>query len=192
MKEVLRSEGKRGDLLLASLELFSQKGYDGVSVRDIAKQAKVSEAALYKHFSGKEDLALYIFRKIISEYTKKVKEIAHRDISAIERLIAIQEYTYELYKEDATSIRFILLSQYAFWDSVEDEIKPHFLLKSLFLEGMEASEIAERPVYLWISMYSGLLLEPLVQYTFFGDEFPAWKDFVKQISDGIRRLITCH
>lgn len=192
MREILRSEGKKGDLILASLELFSQRGYDGVSVRDIAKQAGVSEAALYKHFSGKEDLALYIFRKIISAYTEQVRMIAQRKISTVDRLVAIQEYTYDLYQRDEMSVRFALLSQYAFWDTVEDEIKPHFLLKSLFLEGMEKKEIAIQPVYLWISLYSGLLLEPLVQYPFFEDELPRWENFVKEVSNSIRRLIEYH
>lgn len=189
MKEVLQSEGKKGDLLLASLDLFSHRGYDGVSVRDIAKQAGVSEAALYKHFSGKEDLALYIFRKIISEYTEKVKAIVEEDSSAADRLVKVQQYTYGLYRQDEVSIRFVLLSQYKFWDLVEDEIKPHFLLKRLLLEGMEKKEISSKPVYLWISIYSGLLLEPLVQYSFFGDEFPEWDEFVEQVGETIRHTL---
>lgn len=189
MKEILQSEGKKGDLLLASLDLFSRRGYDGVSVRDIAKQAGVSEAALYKHFAGKEDLAFYIFRKIIGEYTLKVKEISEEKSSAVERLVQVQKYTYRLYKEDEVSIRFVLLSQYKFWDLVEDEIKPHFFLKKLLLEGMEKGEISNKPVYLWISIYSGLLLEPLVQYSFFGDEFPEWEEFLEQMGETIRHTM---
>ena len=69
MFELLKHNGKKGDILKASLDLFATKGYDAVSVRGISKAADVSEAALYKHFEGKEDMALYIFNGIISEYT---------------------------------------------------------------------------------------------------------------------------
>ena len=190
MRELLVGEGKRGDLLLASLELFSTRGYDRVSVRDIAKQAGVSEAALYKHFAGKEELALYIFRIIIGEYTRQVRVVVQQGGSAIERLIHVQKLTYNLYQADEMSIRFALLSQYQFWDLVDDEIKPHFLLRQLLAEGMTNREIPKRPVYLWISLYSGLMLEPLIQYPFFGDEFPDWEEFSSQVGKSIGRILS--
>ncbi len=40
----------------AALELFLDKGYDRVSMRDIADAADVSTATIFKHFPGKEAL----------------------------------------------------------------------------------------------------------------------------------------
>ena len=40
----------------AALELFSQRGYDEVGVREVADAADVSTATLFKHFPGKEAL----------------------------------------------------------------------------------------------------------------------------------------
>jgi AcrR family transcriptional regulator len=40
----------------AALELFLERGYDQVSIRDIAEAADVSTTTLFKHFSGKEAL----------------------------------------------------------------------------------------------------------------------------------------
>lgn len=36
-----------------ALDLFSQRGYDGVSVRDIARAVGIRESSLYNHFPGK-------------------------------------------------------------------------------------------------------------------------------------------
>ena len=190
MKELFKEEGKKGQLLLSSLRLFSEQGYDRISVRDIAKAAGVSEAALYKHFKSKEEMALYIFKKIITEYTAQVSLIAEKDIDPIQKLCKIQKYTYQIYHRDPESIRFVLLSQYQFWDLVDDEIKPHFLLRQLLAEGMTNREIPKRPVYLWISLYSGLMLEPLIQYPFFGDEFPDWEEFSSQVGKSIGRILS--
>lgn len=41
-----------------AFELFGRYGYEGVSIGDIAKRAKLSKGALYWHFDGKE--ALYL------------------------------------------------------------------------------------------------------------------------------------
>ncbi len=40
----------------AALELFLERGYDTVSIRDIAEAADVSTTTLFKHFTGKEAL----------------------------------------------------------------------------------------------------------------------------------------
>ena len=190
MRELLASEGKKGQLLLSSLKLFSELGYDRVSVREIAKAAGVSEAALYKHFPSKEEMALYIFRKIISEYTFQASRIAKGEGTSIERLCEIQRLTYSLYQKDVESIRFALLSQYQFWDRLEDDEKPHFWLRSLLEEGMANGEIAKKPVYLWISLYSGLVFEPLIQYPFFWDELPEWGIFTNEVAQSIQHLLS--
>ena len=41
-----------------ALELFTERGYDGTSVREIAEQLGVSKAALYYHFKSKEAILL--------------------------------------------------------------------------------------------------------------------------------------
>jgi AcrR family transcriptional regulator len=40
----------------AALQLFLERGYDHVSIRDIAETADVSTATVFKHFTGKEAL----------------------------------------------------------------------------------------------------------------------------------------
>lgn len=40
----------------AALELFSERGFDAVGVREVAEAADVSTATLFKHFPGKEAL----------------------------------------------------------------------------------------------------------------------------------------
>ncbi|KUN41173.1 TetR family transcriptional regulator [Streptomyces longwoodensis] len=40
----------------AALQLFMERGYDRVSIRDVAEQADVSTATVFKHFTGKEAL----------------------------------------------------------------------------------------------------------------------------------------
>jgi len=43
----------KGALLRAALELFAAKGYEGTSVREIARSVGLSESVLYAHFDGK-------------------------------------------------------------------------------------------------------------------------------------------
>ena len=43
-------------ILEAALELFAQSGYSGTSMNDIAKQMGITKGALYKHYTGKQEI----------------------------------------------------------------------------------------------------------------------------------------
>ena len=49
-------EGRRGEILDAALAVFAEKGYEGGTMRDIATRVGVTEPALYRYFSGKQEL----------------------------------------------------------------------------------------------------------------------------------------
>jgi AcrR family transcriptional regulator len=49
------------EILRAAMKLFSQHGLAATTIRDIAKESGYTNPALYKHFVGKEELALYLF-----------------------------------------------------------------------------------------------------------------------------------
>lgn len=48
-------------ILRAALKLFSERGLAATSIRDIAVESRYTNPALYKHFGGKEELALHLF-----------------------------------------------------------------------------------------------------------------------------------
>lgn len=190
MHTLFSYEGKKQNLIQSALELFALKGYDGVSVRDIAKRAGVSEAALYKHFKGKEDLALSIFNMIIKEYSNRLLSIKENPTSAVDKLCAIVECTYDLYEMYPAEIRFALLSQYNFWDSLKTEIKPHFIIKTILEEGMAGEEIPRQEVYLWIAVYSGVMLQPLTQYPYFHEVLPDIPTLKNSVTQIVRKLLS--
>lgn len=180
--------GKREELLRASLTLFAARGYDAVSVRDIAKEAGVSEAALYKHFKGKEDMALYIFSAIIHYYTERLQQIEESADKAVSKLCSIVDTTYNLYREYPAEIRFALLSQYSFWDKVDEKHKPHFVIRKILEEGMLKGEIPQQEVYFWITVFSGIMLQPLAQYPYFHDVLPDFDDLKARVISLVPKL----
>src|SRR6266851_288596 len=52
---------KRPVIVRVATSPFGEKGIDATSMRDIADAAGVREAAIYRHFTGKEELARDIF-----------------------------------------------------------------------------------------------------------------------------------
>ena len=68
-------------IITTALDLFSKQGFDGVSVRDIAKQVGVRESALYKHFKSKQE----ILDKIAEKMSADVHEV-YKTVQAPEAL----------------------------------------------------------------------------------------------------------
>src|SRR5436190_10505592 len=50
------AEERRQQILELATELFARQGYQGTTTRQIAQQARVNEAIIFRHFPTKEDL----------------------------------------------------------------------------------------------------------------------------------------
>src|SRR2546427_9464064 len=55
-KRTRRGPHTRQQILDASLRLFSERGFARTTVRDIARQAGITDAAIYYHFESKQEL----------------------------------------------------------------------------------------------------------------------------------------
>ena len=51
----------RDKIMLVALELFSRKGYEGVSIMDITKEVGINKATFYSHYPSKAALLEKIF-----------------------------------------------------------------------------------------------------------------------------------
>jgi AcrR family transcriptional regulator len=78
-KNRMNAEERKQAIINAAKPLFAKKGFNGVSVRDIAKAADVSEALLYRHFPSKE--AMY---KDILDYSGRLMTISIEEMKKTE------------------------------------------------------------------------------------------------------------
>jgi TetR/AcrR family transcriptional regulator, regulator of cefoperazone and chloramphenicol sensitivity len=80
-----RSEHRGGDtsarILAVAVELFATRGYAGTSIRDITDRLAITKAALYYHFTSKEE----IIAALVAPLRAEVKALlAADDLSAPE------------------------------------------------------------------------------------------------------------
>lgn len=100
----LKSSGDRPDdaqnarerLFAAALESFSTKGFHGTTTRDIARAAGLSPAAMYVHYSTKEDL-LYAISKAGHDWSLAVvRSAAASATDPVQQLAALaHDFTLE-------------------------------------------------------------------------------------------------
>ncbi|MBQ6734501.1 MAG: TetR/AcrR family transcriptional regulator [Lachnospiraceae bacterium] len=73
-------------LLKTAYEMFSEYGYDSVTVEDITTRAGVSKGTFYSHFSAKEAVLTDHFRQVDNLYEDTYKELP-KDMPVLTKLI---------------------------------------------------------------------------------------------------------
>ena len=62
-------ETTKQKILTEALKLFSQNGYEAVSVEQIANAVGIKAPSLYKHYKGKRDIFDHILQRM-NEYSR--------------------------------------------------------------------------------------------------------------------------
>ena len=73
----------------AALVLFTERGVDGVSVKEVAAQAGISDGAMYRYYPSKYKLAHELMLTIHNRLTELVRSIAGTDQSFDDKIKAI-------------------------------------------------------------------------------------------------------
>ena len=121
------------EILLVSLHLFAQDGYEAVSVSQIAGELGITKGALYRHYQSKRD----IFDHILACMEQRDGEQAESHDMPQER----KEDAPETYQE-LSFVDFMAYSQslFAYW--TEDDFASSFR-KMLTLEQFRNAEMQE-------------------------------------------------
>ncbi len=96
----MRSEGLTYAISEAAVRLFLANGFDNTVMVDIASEAKVSEADLYTHFGSKEDIVLFVYQRINTEWQLRVEDFgADRLVNRFRRAIDVKLQLIAPYKQ---------------------------------------------------------------------------------------------
>lgn len=86
-----RKRGRRDEILEIAVGLFATRGYHGVSMDDIGKEAGVTGPALYHHFKGKDAMLVAALKPVseglLSGGHQRVQEHVGDPRAAIEALV---------------------------------------------------------------------------------------------------------
>jgi AcrR family transcriptional regulator len=74
---VQRKRGQRmQQIVRTAAELFGERGYDAVSLDDVAERLDVTKGLLYYYFASKDDLATAAIETLGSEWTARLQELS--------------------------------------------------------------------------------------------------------------------
>jgi AcrR family transcriptional regulator len=103
-----RYEKRRREVVDASIRLFSEKGYDGASLLDIADAVGLLKGSLYYYARSKEDLLYAIVEEVFDEGVAAAAELRSSDREPLDALRQSLERaaTYMLTHREQNAIYF--------------------------------------------------------------------------------------
>ena len=105
-----RARNARPKIERAALKLFIHEGIDAATTREIAEKAGVSEGALYRHYKGKDELALSLFMETHNRLGAMMAEVLSGDGNLDEKVLSAVTAYCELADEDFLLFSFHLVS----------------------------------------------------------------------------------
>jgi AcrR family transcriptional regulator len=90
------SNDSKDRLAMSALELFSERGFAGTSIRDIAKSTGLSLSNIYHHFGNKEGLLLAILEVASGRLLASLQEVNRRPGTPLDRLKRLIQTHLEL------------------------------------------------------------------------------------------------
>lgn len=98
----------------AAVRLMARHGAKAATVRSIAREAGVTEGALYRHYVSKQELCLDVYTEIVTEMTRAKRAIASRDAPARDKIREWVRVSYEFFDHHADAFTFVLLTPHGF------------------------------------------------------------------------------
>lgn len=86
----------RERILEAAIDLFAEKGYADITVREIARAVNIKASSLYKHFESKEEILESIFD--LFKGKMRQTEFSKEQIEKYIRSVCPERYLYEAFE----------------------------------------------------------------------------------------------
>ncbi len=93
----------------AALRRFVEQGIDGTGIREVAADAGLSEAALYRHWPSKDDLVRDLYVHHLEELVAILDQAVAGSPDLPAAVLAAVRALYTHYDQEPLSFRFVLL-----------------------------------------------------------------------------------
>lgn len=128
----------------SAIKIFSESGYRGATMDDIAANAGLAKGTLYYHFVSKEEIFNFIVEEGIQILQNQVIEIQKEDIDPIDKLIKISR-TQLSFLYGYTDFFKVVMSQLWGHEKRQDELREKIrnYIKEIEIDIKEAMNINE-------------------------------------------------
>lgn len=80
---------RQNAIIAAAIKVFNSKGYHDATVRDIGREAKLTQGTLYNYVRSKEDILYLVCNQAVSAYTEAITKVVDPSDDPMEMLLKV-------------------------------------------------------------------------------------------------------
>ena len=184
-----KAKTKLPQVMRAAIHLFMKNGIDGTTIKDIAREAKVAEGALYRHFKSKEDLAWHLFSAHLNQFTMELTEKVFAEKSARERIRIFVEVSFTAYEKERDLFTFLILREHGELKKYSTNYAhPGHVAMRIIEEGQKTGEIRAGEPYVLGSLFVGGVIRTCV-VKMYGDLHKNLTTYAPEVADMIWTML---
>ena len=151
----------RERIRLEAAALFSERGFNGTSMAQLAGAVGVTKSSLYHHFSSKQALLSEIIELTVNRVTPLVQEVADMDLPAGKRRRrAVILHTIEAIRDQPAVACFIEEGRYLSPDFMATHVANRDAYERIFIqmfeEGVESGEFVAQDIGIAVKAVLGM------------------------------------
>ena len=127
-----------------SIDLFSQYGYDGVSIRQIASEVGIKESSIYNHYSNKQEILTTILNYYVEEMVREDIPIEQASLNLDKGFDFFYNAGCDAFLSKLKEDKMMKITRLLFIESYHNDEVRDFLKKS----------IIEAPVEGWMNLFN--------------------------------------
>jgi len=116
------------EIMKAALALFTERGLDGVTIREIATRSGYTNPAIFKFFAGKDELAEHLFVECYRELSRRFAATGHPDRTFRDNLRALLEEFSLVLDHELDAFLFVTDNVRRLWPRVSGQLRGASLL----------------------------------------------------------------
>jgi AcrR family transcriptional regulator len=152
--------GTRDRLERAALHLFVEKGVAETSVRDIARAVDITEGALYRHFTSKDELVWRAFERHYVAFAERLQALAGEATTTRERLAKMIGGFCDAHDDDPVLFRFLLFVQHGQLPKLaKTTLTPVTVVRRVLETAIASGDIPRQSPDLATALVFGVVLE---------------------------------
>ena len=172
-----KSETRKEEIVRVAAQLFKEKGYTAVTMRDLAAKMGIKAASLYNHNTSKQDILDAVIISLAEAFTNGMQGIKSSNTNSIDKLKQIIQLHVTLSSQNSYGMASLnndwmhLEKRLDYYKTLRVEYEDDF--RTILVDGVAAGEIIEanpevmlfsilttlRSLYVWIPKKEDLNLE---------------------------------
>ncbi|WP_240374599.1 forespore capture DNA-binding protein RefZ [Bacillus piscicola] len=192
---MLNNAGNTKDKMLeAATVLFTNKGFHGTTVREIASKAEVNLSLISYYFGGKQGLLEALMVGFLEGYLQELESaVKETHADTFIKLMAMAERSLQYMKEQHLRARFVL-REMTLDSTLIREITSTYLMKEKHLytivlkKGMQEGTLERLPINWTIMQFRGMVTMPFLHHQYVREVFQLHPQHNRFISIYIKEL----